>query len=481
MGNALCCLGTCCISSGINSATRVYRTTTGRLPEAIGKRLRFSDTVINMTIARLLYSLIIIVSFILAIFLRNDWFGFWNIIKIREKYYSKFCQTVFPLLGNISCSGDYMVFRVSFVCFIFFTLHTFLASPLFCVPPRIRLMIQYNGYLLKLPLLGLVFIVSLYIPDQFFQVYSWFCMVVSALFIAVQMLLIMDWALEWQESWVNKGSYDSLDEEDAPCFSGMTIWMWLMLAISIVFYVLGLILFVAEIVLFSTTSFSCHLNRFIIIFTFLVGIAASILSVIVGKGILPASIVFFFAMFSILSAMLSEPGGECSRLHSNGEFISGQVWISYITTIGLICVACFSLIRTAVVTGLSAGKIFTLKKMRETFISDDDDDDKDYYNDISDDDISILDKDDDQLNYQTSQMFWTQLIFCFSACFMAMVLTNWDIKGAVPYKESVMEEWGKSDVSWVAVGMKVAGAWFMYFLFAWACIIPKIVTWRRFD
>eukprot|EP00818_Percolomonas_sp_WS_P007814 CAMPEP_0117444184 /NCGR_PEP_ID=MMETSP0759-20121206/5102_1 /TAXON_ID=63605 /ORGANISM="Percolomonas cosmopolitus, Strain WS" /LENGTH=360 /DNA_ID=CAMNT_0005236227 /DNA_START=1056 /DNA_END=2138 /DNA_ORIENTATION=+ len=358
----------------------------------------------------------------------------------------------------------------------------------FLLTPRIQLILQYNGFCLKVPVILFMFIIAFFIPNQFFLGYGWFALVASAVFITLQLLLIVDWAFEWQESWLQKGKsdddmgYDS-DDEDAKCCAGMTIWMWLMMLFSAFFFIVGFGMFITELVLFGTASGSCHLNRFFICFSFALGLAATVVSLVLGRGILPPAIVFCFSSITVLSALLSEPANECSRLQSHDTFTSGQTWMSYLSAAFLILVAAFSLIRTAIMTGLSASKIFKMSK-KTTDEDSDDEFDRDAYSQISDDSNApgaALDEEDVALmRTQSSQMFWSHLVFTFASCFMAMVLTNWKVEPAQPFNDD--SQWAQSDVSWVAVWLKVVSGWLMYGLFAWACIAPRLLSrWRDFD
>lgn len=424
----------------------------------------------------------------MAIVLKTELFGIPH--RVAPGYYDDTCRFIDEKLLS-SCNGNYMVYRISFVCFVFYFSQACMISPLFVRfirhPPTLKVLlsIQYYYQCLKGTLFVFLLIVSFFIPNHFFYAFAWFTLISSAIFIAIQMLLIIDWSFEWQESWLEKGSNDDddelFDDDHASCFANMTIWKWLMLLFSAIFTLIGLVLFVLEIVLFGSRG-PCHLNRFFICFSLVLGGIVTIISLVSGKGILPSSIVFCFGMFSVLSALLSQPSEYgCSLLAKSHE--GGHWWMNIVSGIFMVFVAAFSLIRTAFMTSLSAAKMFRLKHQEANDSYDDID--ADAYSDISDDSEvggEYSEEDIQKLHTQSSQMYWYHIVFTLASCFMAMVLTNWTVEWPHGYQPHHNDDWSQSDVSWVAVWIKIVGGWLMYGLFVWACVAPIVLSrWRHFE
>eukprot|EP01027_Heterolobosea_sp_BB2_P008598 GEZU01012754.1.p2 GENE.GEZU01012754.1~~GEZU01012754.1.p2 ORF type:complete len:139 (-),score=27.81 GEZU01012754.1:16-432(-) len=116
----------------------------------------------GVTIAKIWYSSFVLVGYVMALFLRDGFFGLLQHVPAIYKYTCAADQ----------CLGFSAVYRVSFAMVIFFLIHAIMASPLCCVGDRVRLYLQYKWFILKIPLFFGLVAITFFIPNPFFVVYG---------------------------------------------------------------------------------------------------------------------------------------------------------------------------------------------------------------------------------------------------------------------------------------------------------------------
>lgn len=139
------------------------------------------------------------------------------------------------------------------------------------------------------------------------------------IFIIIQLILLIDFAHSWNESWVAKG------EEGSKAHYGGLIFF------TATFYIISLVAVILLYVYYASKS-SCNLNIFFITFNFLLCIIVSVISVLPvvqtyhsTSGLLQSSFVTLYVIFLTWSSMSSEkPGMSSNRplLRYDDEFRS---------------------------------------------------------------------------------------------------------------------------------------------------------------
>lgn len=126
-------------------------------------------------------------------------------------------------------------------------------------------------------------------------------------FILIQLVLLVDFAHSWNESWVDK--MESGNSRG---------WYAALLAVTILNYILSVTAVVLFFV-FYTKPDGCFINKFFISFNMLLCIAASIVSVLPKvqesqprSGLLQSSFITLYTMFLTWSAMTNEPDRACN-------------------------------------------------------------------------------------------------------------------------------------------------------------------------
>jgi hypothetical protein len=185
---------------------------------------------------------------------------------------------------SLACFENTLVYRVSFSLAIFFLLHFLSVSDLTCcIPARARAQLQERFFSFKTLLLFLLLTLTFsVVPNHFFSGYAWLCMGVSAVFLVIQVILLVDFSYQWNEEWSSRAETNPK-------------WQWYLLIVSGGCYAEGLVMVVLSFVYFVPHS-DCNFNAFAITAVAVVpGVICTLIAVWVPHGsIVPTGIVFAY-------------------------------------------------------------------------------------------------------------------------------------------------------------------------------------------
>eukprot|EP00761_Pharyngomonas_kirbyi_P003688 gb/GECH01003692.1/.p1 GENE.gb/GECH01003692.1/~~gb/GECH01003692.1/.p1 ORF type:complete len:412 (+),score=52.94 gb/GECH01003692.1/:1-1236(+) len=397
----------------------------GRFSGALGNARDYIPS--KATLTRIWYCCLLVVGFIVALVVRN---GAWGLMA-KIPVISDGCEAT----GTNTCYGNAAVYRVSFSCAIFFAINLFFSSPLFCVGDALRLRIQHGFWWIKVPAFLVLLVIPFFIPNIFFVVWAWISIFLAAIFMVAQILIYIDFAYSWNESWVEK------DEQK---------WYIAILVFTGIFVITGILFIIAEFVVFGSKP-SCHLNRFFISMPFVFAVIYFPVSIKVEHGaLLPSGLVFAYTAFSVWSGLSSypynsDPSQNCNIL-SSAE--SGERSKAALPTLIMgIIVTAFSLFRTTVsVSSRSSSQGF----------------------------MNNGEEEDDERK-ENKLLFWAQIMFFLASFYLGMVITGWEVRG----NES-SEDLERVDEGYVAVGVKIAAMFLTVALYFWSLIAPYIFKNREF-
>lgn len=214
------------------------------------------------------------------------------------------------------CKGDAAVYRISFVSSVFF-FFMILGSKLIGEGFHAGLwgvkLVVYFGMIAG----------SFFLGNDVFNNsgYAWLARVCSALFLVLQIMILVEFGYKWNESWVDK-AYEGqqTDYEDPPnkkwlyyillCAAGMYIGSIVGIILLFVYYGKGP----------EGTGATCGTNNFFIAITLVFVIALTAMSLfrerLVGEGhvgaILPAAVVSCYATYLLWSSMNSGADKNCN-------------------------------------------------------------------------------------------------------------------------------------------------------------------------
>lgn len=272
------CLGSCCATCGCEAVKACC-------PSCSGKNM-----------SRLPYIAVMFCSTLLAIILR--YYG--GPILVHMYVYD------LELCTSDKCVGFGAVYRISFAMFVWF-----LCIGLLLLAPSC-FSLDRNHWFLKLFCYFALLVISWLIPNSFYEVYVHIARVISGIFLFLQILILLDFAISLNE--------DLVDKKD---------WKAAVLGLSVALYGGSLVLLVFMFQWFTNEG-TCAEEKFILAFTIITTFIFTMLSLSKYAenrgGILPAAVMSMYIHYVAYSALSSDPS-ECNSLHdtSTVQLIIGLI------------------------------------------------------------------------------------------------------------------------------------------------------------
>ncbi|XP_041043417.1 serine incorporator 1 isoform X2 [Carcharodon carcharias] len=377
--------------------------------------------------------------------------------------------------GQVNCDvlvGYKAVYRVCFGMAMFYLLFSLLMIKVkSSQDPRAAI---HNGFwFFKFATVVAITVGAFFIPEgPFTTVWFYVGMAGAFCFILIQLVLLIDFAHSWNESWVEK-----MEEGNSRC------WYAALLSATGVNYLLSLV----AVVLFYcyyTHPEGCTENKVFISLNMLLCIVSSVMSILPKiqesqprSGLLQSSIITLYTMYLTWSAMTNEPDRKCNPsllsmigYNSTGTHVPGQViqWWDAQGIVGLVlfllCVL-YSSIRTS--NNSQVNKL-TLTSDESALIDEG----------VGRSDGSLEDgnnahraEDNEKDGVTYSYSFFHFMLF-LASLYIMMTLTNW-------YSPDSSYEMMTS--KWPSVWVKISSSWICIMLYGWTLVAPLVLTTREFD
>eukprot|EP00033_Pygsuia_biforma_P002075 GCRY01002304.1.p1 GENE.GCRY01002304.1~~GCRY01002304.1.p1 ORF type:complete len:380 (+),score=98.88 GCRY01002304.1:206-1345(+) len=328
-----------------------------------------------------------------------------------------------------SCISKGLVFRMTFGLFIFFIFHSFVCLCLSRSSVEAKSSFHNGGWFFKILIWIVLLVVSFFISNSFYDSYSTFALIGAAIFILLQILILVEFAYAWNEKWVNKAETKNNNA-----------WLGAIVAAAAAAFIAGLVI-LSLAFHFFTQNDGCGLNTFFISLTIVLAIAYTVMSLMESfpnGSLLSAAVVFFYCCQLTWSAMMSQPNTDdrdCNTLSSNDN---GKTW-QLLLSLGVAVVAVTY--RAQKAAGSKGQAV------------------------LHTEDISSQ----DEYNFQLFHV-----IFALAALYIAMILTQWGTSGSdtdplrIDHGEPSM--WINLSTSWVAAA-----------LYIWSLVAPLILKNRDFS
>ncbi|CAG5128193.1 unnamed protein product [Candidula unifasciata] len=430
----------------------------------------------NSTASRIGYALMLFVGSIVAVFML--------IPGIRDKLQE--IPALCDYVGKESCDkvvGFLAVYRVCFAMAMFFLL--------FCVlmiqvkssqDPRAK--IQNGFWFFKILIVVLICAGAFFIPQGSFE-HAWmiFGMIGGFLFILIQLVLLVDFAHGWAESWVEK-----YEETESKCYYfGLFFFTILLYAVSLVAVVLFYIYYAHG---------DCSLHKFFVSLNLILCVAMSVIAILPKvqehqprSGLLQSSVISAYVMYLTWSAMTNNPDKSCNpslkdivmphhnvtQQSGSGVGTSGGVfdWQGIIALAVWLFAVLYSSIRTS--SHSQVGKLtLSANTILQTDTGKNTGSDENLIGGSNGDAESqkahkVWDNEEEGVAYSYS---FYHFMLCLASLYVMMTLTNWfspssDVKSLNANMSSV----------WVKIG----SSWFSVALYIWTLIAPAILVNREFS
>ncbi|XP_059810794.1 serine incorporator 1-like [Hypanus sabinus] len=422
----------------------------------------------NSVVTRLIYAFFLLLGTIVSVIM---------IVPGMETHLKKipgFCEgsSSIPFIqGRVNCNiivGYKSVYRICFGLAAFFFLFALLMIQVKSSKGP-RGVLQNGFWFFKFLALVGITVGAFFIPEgTFTTVWFYFGVVGAFCFILIQLILLVDFAHSWSQSWVQ-----NMEDGNSRCwFAALlicTAFNYLVsLAAVVVFYV------------FYTKPDDCAINKAFISLNLIFCIIVSVVSILPKvqevqphSGLLQASVITLYTMYVTWSAMTNEPDRNCnpsllSIVHqttSNSTVAppSSHVvqWWDAQSIVGLViflsCVL-YSSIRSSsntqvnklMMTEEGEGQLTDISSPHEEGVH------------------RAVDNEQDAVTYSYS--FFHFCLF-LASLYIMMTLTNW---------YSPNSDYSTLQSTWPAVWVKISSSWVGLLLYLWTLVAPVILSDRDF-
>lgn len=421
----------------------------------------------NSTVSRLIFTVFLFLGVLVSIIMLSP--------GVESQLYKLpwVCEdgvgTPVGLQGHIDCGsllGYRAVYRMSFATAAFFFLFTLL---MICVrssrDPRAA--IQNGFWFFKFLVLVGITVGAFYIPDgSFSNIWFYFGVVGSFLFILIQLVLFIDFAHSWNQRWLGKAE----ERDSRAWYAGLFFFTLLFYALSIAGVTL---LFV-----FYTQPGACHEGKVFISLNLTFCVCVSIIAVLPkvqeaqpNSGLLQASVVTLYTIFVTWLALSNVPDQKCNPhllTHlSNGTFLAGPEgyethWWDAPSIVGLVvfilCTFFISVrssdhrqVNSLMQTEDSPPMLEAAQQQQQVACEG-----------------RAFDNEQDGVTYSYSFFHFCLVL---ASLHIMMTLTNW-------YKPG---ETRKMVSTWTAVWVKIGASWAGLLLYLWTLVAPLLLPNRDFS
>ncbi|CAD7700183.1 unnamed protein product, partial [Ostreobium quekettii] len=288
----------------------------------------------------------------------------------------------------------------------------------------------------------------------------------SGVFLIVQMLILLDATGLLNDIWFDKSSENK-------------IYMYLLLGATAACYLGTVIMAVFGIYLFKPSGSSCTLNVMLIVWSLILSIGFSIMSIhpaVTNGSLFPAGMMSAYCMYLCLAALESNPQGDCNGLVNTAESASAMVF-AMMLTLGAV-------IYSALRAGSNTSTFFTsqdgeddlaerpLLDEVENGTSAELGDEESQVPEIpmaSRDGVDVRAMDEFEPVAYSYSLF--HAVFALASMYMAMLMTSW----------GTGEGGALIDVGWASVWVKMASQLVTAILYIWTLAAPIIFPDRDFS
>ncbi|CAJ1083564.1 serine incorporator 2 [Xyrichtys novacula] len=258
----------------------------------------------NSTMSRLAFSFLLLLGTMVSVIM---------ILPGMEERLEKipgFCVDGSYISGKVNCNiivGYKSVYRMCFAMACFFFLFSIIMIRVRSSKDP-RAAIQNGFWFFKFLVLVGITVGAFFIPDgDFTTVWYYFGVVGSFIFILIQLILLIDFAHSWNQSWLEKA-----EEGNTKC------WFAALLFVTISCFALAFTAVVLFYVYYTQPD-DCTEHKVFISLNFLFCIIVSVVAVLPkvqeaqpSSGLLQASIISLYTMYITWSAMTNNPNKQCN-------------------------------------------------------------------------------------------------------------------------------------------------------------------------
>jgi len=364
----------------------------------------------------------------------------------------------------------------------------------------------------KTIVLFIMIVISFFLPNELFVGYNWIALVGAAIFIIVQIIVLIDFAYEWASSWVSKMEGESDEYGDADdCDNGYFIAL---MGTSSAMFIGGLVIAILLYVFFTREYVpgGCSaggLNAFFITTQIIMSLACMVCSILPAvkertpdSGLLQSSFIAIYTAYLVTSALLSEPKSwkeGCNKYYTD-TVISDSTNSAESNTIvswyhGISSMERFTAFIGAVITIVAVcySTFRTSGSTDKLMISDDTTADKaSVIAKVADDENGTAAPAQSSApapapapkeNRRQSLPFSFSLFhvaFMLGAMYVQQLLTNWETISSPDIASSTSLQEITVDSGIGSVWAKIISSWLVFILYLWSLFAPILFPDRDF-
>lgn len=360
------------------------------------------------------------------------------------------------------CFGVMSVYRITAVLCCFFLLHIG-----FSILSLNNHSLNKKWWGIKILLLIGSIIGSFFLPNQIFSAWSYIAIVGASIFLILQLILLVDFAHSWSESWMTKLGTNGTGDENAIWYYGLIISMSLL-------YLSSLAMSIAEYELFTHGS-GCEINTLFItinIVLIIIGTIASIHPEVQThnpqSGLIQSGTVAVYSSYLIWSAIMSQPEDilNCNRLTRGNDNFS-----MIIGTLLIFISVCYSAFRVS----MQSENLLPVENETQYIVIQNEGENGNGENEREneiEENKQYKTKKSETYNY-----FFFHSCFVLASCYIAMLITNWNIA----VKQSIGDgEIYVIDKSLGSMWVKIICSWLTHIFYLWSLVAPIIFPNRFF-
>lgn len=357
--------------------------------------------------------------------------------------------------GKWACLGVSSVYRMSLALAI---MHFVLL--LVCLTKsEIAKKINEGCWCLKIIIVFALWILFFFIPNSFFEGYSDFSKFIGALFLLFQIIMIVDLAYMWGESWIEKYS------------DGERLYSILLIGFTIICDVLVILINSYMFVWFSPDS-GCSLTIFLIVFNLILIIIMNILTLsgLVENGsLLTCGAYCLYITYILWSGMSSNPDGECNDLIYNSNTMIFEIVFGFL----LIVISLSYMVFNTKKRSAKRIRIGRNIDLNSNIILDEGDEKKTQQQELVQQEHKV-DDDKDMEPYKNNIYIAFHGIMTISSIYVAMLLTNW---GSPNINDTRLNKFQPSNTSF---WLQVVASWIGVLVYIWTIVAQRIFPDRNF-
>lgn len=345
-----------------------------------------------------------------------------------------------------TCGGVYSVYRFSFMLCVFFAAMVLLTAG----KTKLGAGAHRGFWLAKAVVLIGLLVSTLFISNETMEQYRQAARYLSFGFLLMQILLLIDFAYTWNETWLTYGE-DSDDD-------GISGWRLGIVLSSLALYALSV---AGWVLLFLNIGDSCDGEKTLISITILLCVALSAVScskVAPHGTLLTSAVVTIYCTFLCFSALSSNPNGDCNPIGNSDCSV-------------------FSLIVGMIVAGVSmASSAFSATNSKDVLVG------RSETSTADDNKATELlggagSSGDDDDEIQPESHWYTHVMMAMCSLYMAMLLTDWSTAGYDAPVSGCGAVNLDNDMSsfWV----KMVAQWVCFLLYGWTLLAPYLLREHR--